>query len=323
MIKSTKNNNAFTMAMVVLMTLLLLEVISVSSFTVTTPPLASSSRAILHPSRLVVVGSSSLPTTTITKQPIISHGSKSTTPTPTTLLMSDTTAGAESSNSNSSGGGTATIPELVFNLVKGIVGAGVLSLPAGIVAFGNAPSAVIPAVGLITLIGCLSGYGFALIGRCCSLTDTTSFRDAWSASIGSESSWIPAVSVTFKTLCAVLAYSMILGDTFASLLSSVGVTLSSQTTLLGVTGLILFPLCLLKNLSSLAPFSLLGSLGMVYTAIAMAIRYFGKAYAVGGKFCKDVPTALQPKFGNVGASGVLSPSAAILVAMLSTAYMVS
>jgi hypothetical protein len=31
----------------------------------------------------------------------------------------------------SSGGGTATISNEIFNLVKGIVGAGVLSLPAG------------------------------------------------------------------------------------------------------------------------------------------------------------------------------------------------
>jgi hypothetical protein len=32
--------------------------------------------------------------------------------------------------------------------------------------------------------------------------------------------------------------------------------------------------------------------------------------------------SLRPKFGPVGAGGMLSPSAAILVGMLSTAYMV-
>jgi Transmembrane amino acid transporter protein len=186
-------------------------------------------------------------------------------------------------------GGTATIPALIFNLVKGIVGAGVLGLPAGIVAFGNAPSAAIPALVLITFIGILSAYGF-------SMTDSSSFREAWTASVSSETSWMPSVAVTFKTICALLAYSMILGTTFSSLFAGVGLTISSSTSLLGVTTLVLLPLCLLKNLSSLAPFSLLGSAGMVYTAVAMAIRYFGKAF---------------------------SPNAAILVAMLSTAYMVS
>ena len=77
----------------------------------------------------------------------------------------------------------------------------------------------------------------------------------------------------------------------------------------------------MKNLSSLAPFSLLGSLGMLYTAAAMMVRYVGKAYAPTGKFGMDMAASLRPKFGDVGASGIFSPSAAILVGMLSTAYM--
>ena len=237
----------------------------------------------------------------------------------TSLWESADAAAAEPSSTK---GGTATVPELIFNLVKGIVGAGVLGLPAGIVAFGNAPSAALPAAVLIVLIGILSGYGFGLIGRVCAFTDTTSFREAWSASVSPRTAWIPAVSVTFKTICAVLAYSMILGDTFSSLAAGAGFVMSPTKALLGVTSLVLLPLCLLKNLSSLAPFSLLGSLGMIYTAVAMAIRYFGKAYAPGGKFAKAVAPELQPSFGNIGAAGAWSPQTAILVAMLSTAYMV-
>ena len=38
---------------------------------------------------------------------------------------------AASDGEETSGGGTATIPDEIFNLVKSIVGAGVLSLPAG------------------------------------------------------------------------------------------------------------------------------------------------------------------------------------------------
>jgi hypothetical protein len=83
----------------------------------------------------------------------------------------------------------------------------------GIAAFGNAPSATIPAVILITIIGLFSGYGFSLIGRVCSYTGGKSYRDAWSESVGSDSSWIPAVTCTLKTCFAVLSYSMILADT--------------------------------------------------------------------------------------------------------------
>jgi amino acid permease len=116
-------------------------------------------------------------------------------------------ASDDSATDNASG---ATVTELIFNLIKGIVGAGVLSLPAGIAAWGSAPSAVVPAVAMIAIIGALSGYGFALIGRCCAYTNTESYRDAWSATVSEKSSWIPACAVTFKTICAVLAYSMIL-----------------------------------------------------------------------------------------------------------------
>jgi hypothetical protein len=233
---------------------------------------------------------------------------------------SDDDSSASSSSGDEAGG--ATVTQLIFNLVKGIVGAGVLSLPAGIAAWGSAPSAAVPAVALIAAIGILSGYGFALIGRCCAYTNTKSYRDAWSATVSESSSWIPAFTVTFKTICAILAYSMILGDTFVSLLSTAGFAATKVPVTIGLTGAILLPLCLMKNLSSLAPFSLVGSLGMLYTAIAMSIRFFGKAYSPTGKFGLDMAESLRPKFGAVGAEGIFSPNAAILVGMLSTAYMV-
>jgi amino acid permease len=228
---------------------------------------------------------------------------------------------ASASKSSSSSGG-ASVTQLIFNLIKNIVGAGVLSLPVGIAAWGNAPSAVIPATALIAIIGGLSGYGFALIGRCCAYTNTKSYRDAWSATISQKSSWLPATCVTCKTFFAILAYSMILGDTFLSLLATAGITATKVPVTLILTSTVLLPLCLLKNLSSLAPFSLVGSLGMVYTAIAMVIRYAGKSYAAGGRFATDVTPALRPAFGSVGASGIVSPQVGILVGMLSTAYMV-
>jgi hypothetical protein len=218
--------------------------------------------------------------------------------------------------------GTATVTELIFNLVKGIVGAGVLSLPAGIAAWANAPSAVVPAVALIAGIGGLSGYGFALIGRCCAYTNTKSYRDAWSATVSESTSWLPALAVTFKTICAILAYSMILSDTSVSLLATAGISVAKAPALIALTATVLLPLCLLKNLSSLAPFSLVGSLGMLYTAAAMTFRYVSKAYAPAGKFAMDCAPALRPAFGSVGAEGIMTPSAAILVGMLSTAYMV-
>lgn len=218
--------------------------------------------------------------------------------------------------------GKAPMSSLIFNLVKSIVGAGVLSLPAGISAFGNAPSAMLPAAFLIAAIGSLSGYGFSLIGRVCAMTNASSYREAWEKSINKETSIIPAASCTFKTTCAILAYSMILGDTFRSIFSTFGLTVTKAQTIIGMTSTILLPLCLMKNLSSLAPFSLLGIIGMVFTAVSMGIRYFTGAYSFpSGVFLPDIAASLQPNFGSIGAAGVFNPASFILICMLSTAYM--
>eukprot|EP00560_Eucampia_antarctica_P003160 CAMPEP_0197836166 /NCGR_PEP_ID=MMETSP1437-20131217/28152_1 /TAXON_ID=49252 ORGANISM="Eucampia antarctica, Strain CCMP1452" /NCGR_SAMPLE_ID=MMETSP1437 /ASSEMBLY_ACC=CAM_ASM_001096 /LENGTH=484 /DNA_ID=CAMNT_0043442135 /DNA_START=109 /DNA_END=1563 /DNA_ORIENTATION=+ len=219
------------------------------------------------------------------------------------------------------GGGTVTVSSEIMNLVKAIVGVGVLSLSAGVAAFGDAPGAIIPAVTLIALMGTLAGYEFSIIGRICSYTDATSYRTAWEKTVGEASSWIPAFTVTFKTFLAVLAYSMVLADTFKSLLESVGLPVSRTKSLVTVTITTLLPLCLLKNLSSLAPFSLLGIMGMLFTCAAMTVRYFGGTYAApDGKFLSDIPENFLPKFGDLGASAVLNPKAFILLCMLSTAY---
>ena len=218
----------------------------------------------------------------------------------------------------------ATIPNEVFNLVKNIVGVGVLSLPAGVAAFGSAPSAVIPAIGLIAIIGALSAYGFAIIGKVCAYTGAKSLREAWSKSIGDDSSWIPAWTTTSKTFLACLAFSMVLADTFSSLLDC-----SRDSALIGVTVLILLPLCLKRNLKSLAPFSLAGVLGMAYTAVAMTLRYLDGSYEMPTSteaeitgLLANIPKALRPAFGKKGMEAVLSPNSLILVCMLSTAFMV-
>jgi hypothetical protein len=203
------------------------------------------------------------------------------------------------------------------------VGVGVLSLPAGVAAFGSAPSAFIPAGVLIAVIGILSGYGFQLIGKVCSYTGARSYREAWSKSVGEGSSWIPAVSTTCKTFLACLAFSMVLADTFSSVLET-----SRNETLVVATLVILLPLCLMKNLKSLAPFSLVGVMGMAYTALAMTVRWLDGSYVmVGdtpqGQYISQLAGHLRPKFGNLGVESVFSPNAFILVCMLSTAYMVS
>ena len=190
----------------------------------------------------------------------------------------------------------------------------------GIAAFGNAPSALIPATIITTAIGAISAYTFLLIARVCKMTGATSYADAWDKTRGTSTSWIIALSSALDCFMGNLSYSMILADSIRGLLSTFSITTTRTNSLIGVTTLVLLPLCLVKNLASLAPFSLLGIMGMTYTAFAIGMRYFGGAYAIGGKFLPDVAAGLQPSFGNLGAGAVLSANSLILVCMLSTAY---
>jgi len=221
-----------------------------------------------------------------------------------------------SANSNNNNGGTATIPTEVFNLVKSIVGAGVLSLPYGVAAFSSHPSALLPAVTLVTVAGTLSAWTFGWIGRACQATNTESYSDACQVLVPSQLfAKLVAFSCFFDCFVGNLSYSMILADTVQQLAAGLGgIVLSRNQALLGVTGVTLLPLCLLKNLSSLAPFSLVGIAGMVYTTAAMAVRYFGKAYTPTGMFAAQAGT-----FGTATTS-VLSPKLLILACMLSNAY---
>jgi hypothetical protein len=219
---------------------------------------------------------------------------------------------------------TSSITSQVFNLVKGIVGVGVLSLPAGVAAFGSAPSAIVPALTLITMIGLLSANGFALIGKVCAYTGAKSYKEAWSRSVGASTSWIPACSTTIKTFLACLAFSMVLSDTFASLLD-----ISRDAALVGVTIVILLPLCLQKDLASLAPFSCVGVLGMAYTALAMTVRWIDGSYAMPLQedkgltgFLAQIDKPARPSFGKRGMTSVFTANSLILVCMLSTAFMV-
>jgi amino acid permease len=176
----------------------------------------------------------------------------------------------------------------------------------------------VPAVGLIAVMGALSAYTFGLIGRVCQRTNTDSYAAAWDAAVGKKWSPLIAFSCFIDCFAGNLSYSMILADTIRNLATSAGFAVTRTQALLGVTGTVLLPLCLLKNLASLAPFSLVGIMGMLYTTCAMGLRYWGGTYAKGGTYFASQLT--PPVFGSAGAGAALSPKALILACMLSNAY---
>ena len=89
-----------------------------------------------------------------------------------------------------------------------------------------------------------------------------------------------AVSIAnaLKAALADLAYASILSDTLKSLFLAMGLHVPRTACLLLITLGAILPLCLLKNLHVLAPFSIIGTTGIVVTAASMAIRYLDGSY---------------------------------------------
>ena len=94
--------------------------------------------------------------------------------------------------------------------------------------------------------------------------------------------------------------------------------MSRAEALVGVTIVILLPLCLLKNLAVLAPFSLVGLAGMLFTLLAIIIRFMDGSYDTtgNGRFLVDLDKHHKPSFGTIGAEGALCPNVLVFACML-------
>lgn len=230
---------------------------------------------------------------------------------------------AKSNNDNEFVQSGASISTSTFNLAKSIIGAGVLSLPNGIALFSDRSRSLVPASLITVTLGIISAYSFSLIGSACDATKSSSFKEAWSKSIDSKTAWIISAVIAAKGFFGALAYSLIIADSFSSLAQSFSLPAAltqRSNVLLGITSLVLLPMCSLRSLASLAPFSLLGLGGTVYTAIFMAIRYLDGSYLPAGQLLSTIPATLQPSF-NQRIDNSIFPKVFVLIAMLSTSFM--
>jgi hypothetical protein len=199
-------------------------------------------------------------------------------------------------------GGQATVVSEIINIAKNLIGGGALSLSGGMALYSNNPSAILSATVWIVLLGGMFGYFCVLIANLCQLTGGTTYRGIWKKTVGNRGSLAVSLSTAFKAALGNLAYASILSQTFVSLLETVNVQLSRPSCLLIITVVAILPLCLLKNLHILAPFSVLGTSGMLFTCCVMGVRYLDGSYEEGGIYYDTIPTKFQPSFGLVNES---------------------
>jgi amino acid permease len=146
-------------------------------------------------------------------------------------------------------------------------------------------------------MGVTFGYFCWLIAKVCKMTGRHTYRGIWQETMGHTGSVGVSIANALKAALADLAYATILADTLNSLFASAGWQVPRVICLFLITVTAILPLCLLKNLHVLAPFSVVGTAGIIFTAIAMAIRYLDGSYQPGGRFHDNIDPSLQPHFG--------------------------
>lgn len=219
-------------------------------------------------------------------------------------------------------GGDSTIATSTFNLAKSIIGAGVLSLPSAVAFFSDDSKALIPSAIICTIFGFLAAYSFSLIGRTCELHKAKSFQEAWAKSVNPKSAWVISAAITCMCFLASIAYAIIIGDSFQAIFKTFrfpDILAQRSNVIILMVSMFLLPLCSLKSLSALAPFSILGLGGTLYTAIFMLIRLLDKSYAPGGKFLASIPELMKPSFATRGPFKI-DHMIFVLISMLSTSY---
>merc|ERR1711972_1134504 len=149
----------------------------------------------------------------------------------------------------------------VVNMFADLCPPGVLPL-----AFGLKDTGYIPGLILLVCFYFCCVYTMWAVAKTADITGAKDFQGQWDKTIGTSTSWVPVFVVVLVCLGCLLCYSCMFADIFAGVMPALGFDMSRSLCLLGFTLFPTLPLCLLKNLSALAPSSSFAVLAVLYTA---------------------------------------------------------
>jgi amino acid permease len=175
-----------------------------------------------------------------------------------TVAQLATTAAEAKDGSNQ---GTSTIPQSIANLTKTAMGTGGFAIPGAIAA----GTGLLPALLIMSLVGSAAAYALTLIAKACDASGASSYKELGEAAGSQRLSGLMTKLVTTDVGISCLMYSLVIKQTVVNVCATFGLIISESTALIGATGGVILPLCLLKDLSKLAPASVLGLAGIFYS----------------------------------------------------------
>lgn len=178
---------------------------------------------------------------------------------------------------------------LVINMLCDISPAGVLPL-----AFGMSGTGYIPAMILLLVFAGAAAYMMFLVARTIEIAGVKSYDRLWE-----RCKWIPTVVLWLVCFGNALAYICMVGDLISMCLPGFGINFLPRSYCIAILAIFpLLPLCMLKDLSALAPTSFMALIAVIYMAVMMVVRYTDGSYLPGGEFHGEPrPTGHISNFG--------------------------
>lgn len=210
--------------------------------------------------------------------------------------------------------------QTIFNDIKNIVGEVMFSLSHAL-AIGTG---IVPGIILTVALSLLLGYTSSMLGRAgAATTGECNFAGICNWAKGPAFAKFVVTVVALKTTITCVAFSIITKEAFTAVFLSFGATgffAEEVKVLLFFAIIVVLPLILMKDLSFLSYFSLLGIGGELLALGVILLRSLDGTYQEGGRFFADLPPEKRPDFEHGVNWWGVSLNTIILVANLALSF---
>lgn len=191
----------------------------------------------------------------------------------------------------------SSIFSVFLNFVNSIVGAGIVGLPYTLKQGGLAVT-----IGVIVLMAWLTDYSLRLIVRTAKFANVNTYEDLCEYCFGNMGFYLVSGSMFLFDFGAMLTYLIIMGDA-AENLAGAWFHWSGENVrrylIIGISGIVILPLCLLRDISKLEKASAISVLTVVLINFIVMYKFFNLGDKYHDKPIEYVQSDFPSAFGTI------------------------